>query len=255
MVKSAIATSPPQISGGQPMKYGSTMQNTDYQLMLQTVDGLPPVVHFRTEFEYQIWVETKEAYQDIHAYLKAYFSGQKVPSIPQENKLLAQSYIEFYWLIQEAWEEILEFTKSLKMYIPPSPGEYICKVIEGNSISSISLTDYWEFKPRKLYEWSSFSSKLPLLRAKPNLTKKEELKIKQHEIESRKIFSEFNRDWGLWYLAMLAATLSKSPDVKERLRSYDATRRKLSSAYSASLHPRKGVKGFSVVKGHRKAAS
>jgi|688.fasta_scaffold77247_4 hypothetical protein len=231
------------------------MQNADYQLMLITVDGMPPAIKARTEFEYQIWIECREAYQDIHAYLKAYFSGQKIPTIPQEYKLLAQSYIDLYGLIQEAWDDIAAFTANLQMYIPKTPGEYICKVIEGDAISCVHPSDYWEFKPRKLYEWSSFSSKLPLLRAKTNLTKKEELKIKQHESESRKIFAEFKRDWGLWYLVMIAATLSTSPNVKDKLKCYNATKRKISAFCNSNLHPRKGVKGFSVIKGHPKEVS
>ena len=228
---------------------------TDYQLMLLTLDEMPPAIKARTEFEYQIWFESREAYQDIHAYLKAYFSGQKIPTISQEYKLLAQSYIDLYGLIQEAWDDITAFTANLQMYIPKTPGEYICKVIEGDAISSVRPSDYWEFRPRKEYERSTFCSKLPLLLAKKNLTKKEEMKIKKFEVEGRKIFTEFKRDWGLWYLAMIAATLSNSVDVKDKLRCYNATKRKISDFCNSNLHPRKGVRGFSVIKGHPKEVS
>lgn len=208
------------------------LKTEDKILIESAFTELPPVawlVYCLTEDQRNHWDLVRLIYQDIYVYIKAYFSGQAVTPLNQYQEtynLMARSYIHFYNVIFDAWNEIVKAGNKDGITFD-SPGKLLIQVIEMDCAARLQqcLEPYSEVSPRKWYkqDLNFQKAKKDGLFDNENPSKKDLQKLKRIEAELRGQIRGYELFSQLRWFILSVAKKSKNENVKQSLEVYFAT--------------------------------
>ncbi|MGI8935073.1 MAG: hypothetical protein ACR2FS_13465 [Phormidesmis sp.] len=254
-----------------------TATTKDKDLILATLGGNPPITQMLSGTQDQrkeLW-RMKERHLFIKEKLAAYFRGDAElvidglsqfdqDSLEMEKDLL----LSLYALIQGSWGDLIQLAESLGMFFSESniyqPGEMIAALVNTRAEEEVSriLSPYYRFVPSAERKTLKDIERLGNIESRPGFSvealKQPEARFYREVKKSMKKHHALNASshvMGSFILnccRKLAKGSGTHSAIRRRLAAYEETADRYTSLVKGHLHPRKGVKGWEMVKGRRR---
>ncbi|BAY67212.1 hypothetical protein NIES22_73750 (plasmid) [Calothrix brevissima NIES-22] len=248
-------------------------------MILQTLEELPPDEWFNdcnTQDRIDSWNRWKHFYSIIHAFLKAHFSREELlvdtlcpdPDLKEMCGFYMDYCLALYAVISWGWKYIREKLEDEIEDFPSNPGEMFDLILQSEALGFLSScvfpeylasgNYYYEFSPRKTYNFYKKSSKVEQLRKSgKKLTKKDKILVQKHleEISKKKLEIAHFYKWFNLCIQVCEKAKTKDKVLKNRLEELSRKSREIRNKILSMYHPRKAPPGHAINNGVRLPAT
>lgn len=246
---------------------------SDKETMLATLSDTPSITMLFAGSDDQraeVW-KIKERHLFLRDKLAAYFSGQADLNIEGLNQFDQESLelekdklLAFYALTQGSWGDLIALSESAGVFFSDAgiyqPGDLLAALIEASAADAVDriLSPYFRFTPsasRKQIKKLKDVAKLLGNRTYSQLRAPEKRKVDQMtaqiEKDALKSRSELPYNFIMNCCRKLANKSSQHSAIRRRLETYNNICSRYMALTNSQLHPRKGIRGWEMLKGHK----
>jgi len=243
------------------------VSEADQAEILSYIDGLPPsefLDQCSTSDRKKHWHECKRTQQELHASLKAWFSGEPEPVNlirPCRREIIRMArnrYLYLYALIQEGWDEIKQYAEEVGYpNFPGSPKSTFLSIVDKEAAGHfaeaypelVTGNFYQEYSPGKEYKLFQDSKKLRAGKIK-NQLKIDRIKKDLNSTARMRWRWMFHQLQDICIQACREKA-RRGSDLELRLREYENYEERFAMKIMTQARPGNRPQGFSWKKGER----